>query len=81
MGSEVSNLWLEGADQVLGGVHDVCAEFENAIWLAAQMHGEFAGIGVESDAQQRALQKGGMYQLFNESHGVNACQAMKWSRG
>ena len=50
---EISDLRLEGADQVGRAVDDCFAEGENTVRLAAKLRRHTRDIGVETNAKQR----------------------------
>ena len=51
IGSEVGDLWLEGAGEVGRGVGDGRAEIEDRAGFALQMCGESRRVRVEADAE------------------------------
>jgi hypothetical protein len=65
---EVGDLRLEGADQVLRGVDDGCAEIEDARGVAAPVGGELRRLRVQPDAQHRVVGGLGRAQHVAEFH-------------
>jgi hypothetical protein len=66
---KVGDLWFEGTHHVVGGVNDVGAKIENMRGILPQVGREFAGVWVQSDAQQRLMRSLGGGELFQKSHG------------
>ena len=77
MGREVGDLRLEGDDEVAGGVDDGGAEVEDAARVAA--HGEWKTrrVGIQADAEQRAMGLFGPPELLGEPHAPGRARASR----
>ncbi|MPN62213.1 hypothetical protein SDC9_209960 [bioreactor metagenome] len=67
-GGEVSDLRLEGTDEVGRGVDDGGAEFEDRVVAALQVGREFGRVGIEADAEQGIVFLPGGGELVDKGH-------------
>ena len=66
--SKVSNLRLEAADKVGGGVGNASAKLENCFWPTFEMRRKLRRVGVQADTEQRIVFYPGGVERFDEAH-------------
>ena len=57
---EISDLRFECTHQVMGGIHNGSTKIKNVCGLVAKLRGEFGGLGVKADTQQRLVRLRGL---------------------